>query len=132
MFDMITNIIKNLLAGPATRMYPFEKREPFADGRGQITGIDADKCVYCGICQKRCPANSIIVDRPNKTWTLDPYKCIICGVCTEVCPKKCISMDNQYRTPAYKKDMVAIKQTEKPAPAGDESYPAAREKVISG
>jgi len=110
MFDMITTIVKNLFAGPATRMYPLTRREPFANGRGQVTGIDADVCVYCGICQKRCPANAIVVDRATKTWTLDAYKCIICGVCTEACPKKCIAMESQYRPPAYHKAPVTCTQ----------------------
>jgi formate hydrogenlyase subunit 6/NADH:ubiquinone oxidoreductase subunit I len=115
MFDMISNIIKNLVNGPSTRLYPIQKRQPFANGRGQIKDIDAELCVYCGMCQRRCPANCITVDRLSKTWTLNPYKCIICGVCVEACPKKCINMDNQYRIPSYKKDPLVIAQPKEPA-----------------
>lgn len=106
MFDMIGNILKSLFAGPATRRYPFEVREPFAGGRGQLTGINADQCSYCGLCQKKCPALAITVDRATKTWTLDPFKCVICGVCVESCPKKCMNMDAHYRTPANAKSSV--------------------------
>jgi formate hydrogenlyase subunit 6/NADH:ubiquinone oxidoreductase subunit I len=131
MFDMITNIIKNFFAGPATRMYPTVVRPPFSDARGQITGIDPELCIYCGICQKKCPAVAIVVDKPTKTWTLDAYKCVICGVCVEACPKKCINMAEKYRTPAYQKVPVSLTQTPKPpvAPATDDT---GRDNVLSG
>ena len=34
MFDMLGNILKNVVSKPATRMYPFIKRESFKDTRG--------------------------------------------------------------------------------------------------
>ncbi|HEY3378859.1 MAG TPA: 4Fe-4S dicluster domain-containing protein [Armatimonadota bacterium] len=114
MFDMFSNIIKNLFAGPATRLYPFVKRKTFADVRGQITGIDPEVCIYCGICQRKCPALCITVDKATKTWTLDPYKCIVCGVCEEACPKHCINMTGEYRQPVHRKEMVT--QSKAPTP----------------
>lgn len=53
---------------------------------------DAEKCVYCTLCAKKCPAGAIEVDRANKTWALDAEKCVGCGTCVEACPKKCISI----------------------------------------
>lgn len=114
MFDMLGNIVKNLFSAPATRRYPFEKREPVENGRGQITGVDAETCIYCGLCARKCPSLCITVDKATKTWQLNPYKCVICGVCVEACPKKCISMDAQYRTPVYHKDAVVCQQAPKP------------------
>jgi formate hydrogenlyase subunit 6/NADH:ubiquinone oxidoreductase subunit I len=113
MFDMFRNIIKNFFDGPSTRLYPFVKRKPFANVRGQISGIDADLCIFCGICQRRCPALAIVVDKPTKTWTINQYKCVICGVCVEACPKKCISMDLQYKAPVAHKELLAITQQPK-------------------
>lgn len=110
MFDMFRTVLKNFFSKPATRMYPFEKRPAFSDVRGQVSGIDVDKCIYCGLCQRKCPALAITVDKATKTWSLDPFKCIICGVCVEACPKKCIAMDNQYRTPVYQKESVTLSQ----------------------
>lgn len=104
MFDMITNIMNNLLKKPATRNYPSIKRTPFKGSRGHIKGIDIDKCIFCGICQRKCPPNAINVNRNDKSWEIDPYKCIICGECVDVCPKKCILMEEQYASPATKKE----------------------------
>ncbi len=92
-------IFRNLFSRPATRRYPFVKREPFPGTRGQLA-IDPDRCIYCGICAKRCPANAITVSKtPSKSWTLDNYRCVICGYCVEVCPKKCLTMKQDYFSP---------------------------------
>jgi formate hydrogenlyase subunit 6/NADH:ubiquinone oxidoreductase subunit I len=96
--SLIPNLIKNLLNKPATRLYPFEKREPFEATRGHID-MDPNVCIYCGICAKRCPTNAISVTKEPKDWTVDPYQCIVCNYCVEVCPKKCITMHRQYTTP---------------------------------
>ncbi len=115
MFDMIGNIFKNLGSKPATRMYPFEKREPFKDSRGHISGIDVDACIFCGICSKKCPADAIVVNRAEKSWEIDQFKCVICGVCTEVCPKKCILQEAGHKTASCTKEKV--KQVQPPKPA---------------
>lgn len=115
MFDMIGNIFKNLNSKPATRMYPFVKRPAFKDARGHIEGIEIDKCIFCGMCSRKCPANAITVDRATKTWEIDQFKCVICGVCVESCPKKCIVMAEEHKTAAYKKEKVKSVQEAKPA-----------------
>lgn len=121
MFDMLGNILKNLGSKPATRKYPFEKRTPFKDTRGQISGVDIDTCIFCGICSRKCPSDAIAVNRNEKSWELDQFKCIVCGVCTEVCPKKCISMEDEYKTSAYSKDKIRSVQQPKPAEAAVDS-----------
>lgn len=118
MFDMLGNILKNVVSKPATRMYPKEKRETFKDVRGQI-GIDIDKCIFCGICSKKCPANALKVDRNEKSWEIDHFNCIICGVCKEVCPKKCISTETNYHPCAYSKNKAKSLQAPKPAETAD-------------
>jgi ech hydrogenase subunit F len=96
MFTMLKNILQNLTSRPATRLYPFTKREPFSGTRNRLE-IDPAVCIYCGICSKRCPAHAITVTKdPAKVWTLDPYRCILCGYCVEVCPKKCLSMSGKH------------------------------------
>ena len=51
---------------------------------------DPDKCVYCTICAKKCPAGALEVDRAAKTWTLDEDLCIGCGTGAVSCPKQAI------------------------------------------
>lgn len=113
MFDMIGNIFNNLFSKPATRKYPFDKREPFSKARGRID-MEIDTCIFCGICSRKCPSNAIVVDRNNKSWEIDPFKCIICGECEDVCPKKCIRTEGQYKASAYEKDKLKYVQQPKP------------------
>jgi len=70
-------------AAPAAAIQPRDDGKPVSD---------PSKCVYCGICAKKCPMQAITVDRASKTWTLDEDACIACGTCAECCPKKCIIM----------------------------------------
>lgn len=114
MFEMLGNIIKNLSEKPSTRMYPFEKRKVFENSRGHISGIDINKCIFCGICSRKCPSDAIVVDKNSKRWEIDNYKCIICGLCVEACPKKCINMDSEYKTSSYSKAMEKFSQEELP------------------
>jgi len=102
MFEMLGNILKNLTSKPATRRYPFEKREPFKDTRGKL-GINIDDCIFCGICSKKCPSDALVVNKSEKSWELDPFKCIICGSCCDTCPKKCLHMEEQYTASSYTK-----------------------------
>ena len=114
MFDMIGNILKNLTSKPATRKYPFEKREPFKGSRGMVSGIGIEDCIFCGICSKKCPSDAIVVNKTEKSWEIDPFKCIICGVCSEVCPKKCIFMSEEYSASALTKSKSKYVQKPKP------------------
>jgi len=98
MFKLAANIFSNLSRTPATRRYPFEKREAPSITRGRLD-IEIEKCIFCGACQKRCPANAIAVTREPKSWTLNPYACIICGYCVEVCPTKCLHLKPDYLPP---------------------------------
>lgn len=100
--SMLQNVLANLLSRPATRKYPFQRREPFADARGRID-FDISKCAFCGACAKRCPAAAIEVQRAEKELKFEPFRCIICEACVEVCPRKCIDSTAQYRSPVYTK-----------------------------
>lgn len=115
MFDMVGNVFKNLFSKPATRLYPFEKREPFKDSRGQISGVEIDKCIFCGICQRKCPSDAIVVNKAEKSWEIDQFKCVICNACADACPKKCITTDAAHKTSQYSKDKLKIVMPEKPA-----------------
>jgi formate hydrogenlyase subunit 6/NADH:ubiquinone oxidoreductase subunit I len=116
MLEMLHNIVKNFMKGPSTRLYPFTKRKEFADARGNLIGIDEETCIYCGMCQRKCPADAIVVERATKTWTMNPYKCVVCGVCVEVCPKKCMNMGESHRTASKTKDNVVQQKKAVEAP----------------
>jgi ech hydrogenase subunit F len=90
-FPMAATALKNLFSRPATRLYPFTTRVPFAKTRGGIT-IDFASCILCGICAKRCPTGAISVDKTGKEWKIDHLSCVICTNCILVCPKKCLSL----------------------------------------
>ena len=95
MLALIGNIFTNLLRRPATRRYPAVRRPAPPLARGRLE-IDIEKCIFCGLCQKRCPANALAVSRQPKSWTLDPYRCIVCAECVAACPKKCLEMNPEY------------------------------------
>ncbi len=71
------------------------KEEAAGDGAAAAGGkpvMDAEKCVYCTLCAKKCPQEAIRVDRKEKIWELDEEKCVECGICAGACPKKAIEM----------------------------------------
>lgn len=97
-FTMAGSALANMFRKPATRMYPAEQRQYSAATRGRIE-LDVSLCVFCGICNKKCPTSAIAVQRAAKTWEIERLKCIACGNCCEVCPKGCLLMANLYSLP---------------------------------
>ena len=47
---------------------------------------NAEKCIYCGVCQAVCPTKAITLDKKAKTFEIDRDKCIYCGKCVKSCP----------------------------------------------
>jgi formate hydrogenlyase subunit 6/NADH:ubiquinone oxidoreductase subunit I len=54
--------------------------------------IDTDKCIGCGMCAKKCPANCIKVldaakfpDKKKPPYAIDQGACIKCGECLKNC-----------------------------------------------
>ncbi len=107
-------VIKNLLKKPATRNYPAVVREPFPMFRGELV-IDIDKCIFCGMCSRKCPSQCITVDKDKGTWQCDPHACISCGYCVDNCPVKCLSMKDTHRKPVTEK-VTWIEQGTPPKP----------------
>ena len=69
-----------------------EKKEAPSFPPDALPYADEEKCVYCTLCAKKCPAGALEVDRTEKMWKVDKSKCAHCGLCAENCPKKCIEM----------------------------------------
>ena len=53
--------------------------------------IDRDRCDYCGLCQKVCEYNAIVVFKKLKDITVFDHLCKGCGACWKLCPKGAIS-----------------------------------------
>lgn len=53
--------------------------------------IDAQKCIGCHLCAKKCPADAIIGEL-KQPHTIDQNKCIKCGTCMSNCRLKAISL----------------------------------------
>lgn len=111
MSGMFNRVMKNFFSKPATRLYPANDRKPFERTRGRIY-FDGTNCLYCSLCQRKCPADAIEVDRANSTWKLNAFRCIICGECANSCPKKCISLSNKRRNASNVKEQVAVKKVQ--------------------
>jgi ech hydrogenase subunit F len=90
-FVMAKTVLKSLFSRPVTRKHPFEKRECPPQTRGRLS-IEIKKCIFCGLCQKKCPTAALAVNREEKAWTINRLRCISCGYCVDVCPKKCLSL----------------------------------------
>jgi ech hydrogenase subunit F len=96
---MLNTVLRNLANKPATRNYPFEPSHTFPKMRGRLF-IHVDKCIFCRLCQMRCPAQCIHSDPQRAIWSYDPFECVNCGICMEVCPSNCLFMDNKPRIPS--------------------------------
>jgi formate hydrogenlyase subunit 6/NADH:ubiquinone oxidoreductase subunit I len=88
-------VLKNLFHAPVTERYPYVPKVYPAGARGQVM-IEIDKCIFCGICQRKCPTAAIVVTKEPKVWQIDRLRCISCNYCVEVCPKKCLALDTKY------------------------------------
>jgi formate hydrogenlyase subunit 6/NADH:ubiquinone oxidoreductase subunit I len=92
---MTKTVLKNLFTGPATEPYPFVEKKFLSGTRGKVD-IEIEKCIYCGICQRKCPTAAITVTKEPKTWAVNRMGCISCNACVEVCPKKCLVLNVKY------------------------------------
>lgn len=116
-FKIAKVLAKSFFKKPATLMYPVIAREWQERTRGSID-IDADSCILCGICAKRCPTHAIETDRTTGLWTIHRMQCIQCGECAQACPKKCLSMNPKYTEPQPEKVVDEVEVPIKKAAGG--------------
>jgi len=116
-FEMTKTALRTVLSRPATILYPAQaaKRTPVT--RGHIV-FDGSKCISCSICQRKCPAQAILVSKEAKSWQIDRFRCVMCSSCVETCPVKCLSMDPVYTAPASEKgvEIFTITYVKPPKP----------------
>ena len=96
-------------------LYPVEKKEAPAGLKGHIVN-DVDVCILCGICQRRCPCAAIVVEKPNRKWTIDTFRCVQCGTCVLECPKHCLSMEPGWPAPSKEMYIESVDVPEHPKP----------------
>ncbi len=101
-------VLTSLFNKPSTRLYPLSKREGYNGSRGHIE-IDIKGCIYCSMCQRKCPTGALVVNRNDKTWVIDRGRCISCGYCTEVCPKKVLTLKKGYSKPFVENEKETFK-----------------------
>ena len=53
--------------------------------------INYDRCVGCGICEKKCPFNAVIIE--NGAPIFSKKKCTLCTCCMEHCPEAAINIE---------------------------------------
>ncbi|KAB1442942.1 4Fe-4S binding protein [Pseudodesulfovibrio senegalensis] len=128
MFTFTPTILKNLVNKPATRKYPFVKRAPFENYRGELYN-NIDDCIFCGTCARKCPSVCITVDKKTGLWECDPFACVYCGICVDTCPTKCLHFHDVHRGPATQPQMLTMqgeppKPKKKKAAAAKEAAPA--------
>jgi NADH-quinone oxidoreductase subunit I len=100
--------MRNMLRGPITVQYPFEKsRTARARSLGVAAIYDEDgepKCTACMACIRACPDHILDLEfttREDKSKHIEHYSyeigaCMMCGLCVEACPFDAIEMGHDY------------------------------------
>ena len=111
---------------------PVAASQPMGDRSHIVNNVV--KCIFCGQCERNCPADAITVDRRNRTWRINLEACVNCGTCIDNCPRKCLSLGCYLgnRTDITVKGVAPVrKAAPKPAaPAAAQTPAPAPEKVI--
>ncbi len=91
---MLINMFKKIAKFPRiTNKYPFEPLDKSSFvGRPEI---DAEACVFCGECARRCPSSAIVMDDVRRTIGINVDECIFCGLCQEVCQSGAAQMSHE-------------------------------------
>lgn len=102
---MISTVLRNFLKRPATRKYPFTRRDPFPLYRGRLIN-SVESCIFCRACSNKCPAQCISTDPKEAFWGYDPFSCVYCGICVDSCPTHSLFMLSSHRMPVPTKFVV--------------------------
>jgi len=119
-FTMTKTVTRNLAQGPVTLMHPQRKREFAPITRGRIEN-DIDRCIFCGLCARRCPTYALTVAKEETSWQVDRLKCCICNLCVEICPVKCLSTGHQYAPAVTGREMAIHRERRTATSPGEDT-----------
>ncbi len=91
--------IKNMGMGCASRKGKLAQHSNIAPK------VKAKKCIGCGTCIKKCPAQAIAFNEDKKA-VIDKEKCIGCGECILLCPVEAIQIQWNEQIPVFMEKMV--------------------------
>lgn len=96
---MLSDVFRSLFRRPATRQYPFERKEAPDRLRGKLHW-DPEKCTGCLRCVRDCPASAIevfMVDKANKRFVMRYHldRCTFCAQCVVSCRPGALEMSNK-------------------------------------
>jgi formate hydrogenlyase subunit 6/NADH:ubiquinone oxidoreductase subunit I len=123
-FEMVKTALRTVVNRPVTILYPAEPAKKTPISRGHVV-IDESKCISCGTCQRKCPAQALVVDREAKTWQIDRLRCVVCNSCVDTCPVKCLFMDTQYSAPVTARSVETVTITYVKPPKAEKKDEAA-------
>ncbi len=95
---MVGDVLRSLFRRPATRQYPFVRKDAPERLRGKLQW-DPEKCTGCLLCVKDCPAEAIeviMVDKENKRFVMRYHldRCTFCSQCVVSCRAGALAMSN--------------------------------------
>ncbi|GAB4282278.1 MAG: hypothetical protein Kow0067_02240 [Coriobacteriia bacterium] len=111
--------MRNMLRGPITVKYPYEKLELPERARWAVTPKrfpdGSPKCTACMTCVKVCPDHILDLEfetREDKTKHIDRFgyevgACMMCGLCVEACPFDAIEMSHTYELAVGSREELA-------------------------
>ncbi|MCU4717493.1 4Fe-4S dicluster domain-containing protein [Halapricum hydrolyticum] len=94
---LVPEALKTLGKDSATIRYPEQSRSMPDRFRGRVA-FDPDGCTGCGMCERHCAADAIVVEADGSeiSWRYDESACMFCGQCGESCPTDVITMSEEY------------------------------------
>ncbi|MCD1294420.1 hydrogenase [Methanocella sp. CWC-04] len=115
MLKILQNIVHNAISRPYTSNYPFTPYQHFPGTRADVS-FDGSKCILCGLCQRSCPADCIVIHKEETKIEYLNTQCIRCGYCVRICPTNAIIQNEVYTKPSTDRLTVFTLVTNENAP----------------